>query len=126
MGLVPGRWRTGLCSGLPRRPTEADRVRQAAVAALGDRGVRDADLLELIGKLATVDDELGAVATLAAFDLGERRAEVGTAMTGLTIAQLFLHADLDRELSRAGAGDNGGIATMLVRLGDALVAEPGI
>lgn len=45
---------------------------------------------------------------------------------GLTVAQLFLHADLDRELSRAGAGDNGGIATMLVRLGDALAAEPGI
>ena len=45
---------------------------------------------------------------------------------GLSIAQLFLHADLDRELSRAGAGDNGGIATMLVRLGDALAAEPGV
>src|SRR6185312_1273338 len=40
--------------------------------------------------------------------------------------QLFLHADLDRQLSRAGAGDNGGIATMLVRLGDALVAQPGV
>ena len=40
------------------------------------------------------------------------------------MAQLFLHADLDRELSRAGAGDNGGIATMLVRLGDALAASP--
>ena len=45
---------------------------------------------------------------------------------GLSVAQLFLHADLDRELSRAGAGDNGGIATMLVRLGDALAAQPGV
>ena len=39
---------------------------------------------------------------------------------------MSLYADLDRELSRAGAGDNGGIATMLVRLGDALVNEAGI
>ena len=42
--------------------------------------------------------------------------------TGLTVAQLFLHADIDAELSAAGSGDNGGIATLLVRLGDALVA----
>ena len=39
---------------------------------------------------------------------------------------MFLHADLDRELSRAGGGDNGGIATMLVRLGDRWPNEPGI
>jgi len=43
---------------------------------------------------------------------------------GLTVAQLFLHADIDPSLSAAGAGDNGGIATLLVRLGDALVADP--
>jgi glycosyltransferase involved in cell wall biosynthesis len=38
---------------------------------------------------------------------------------GLTVAQLFLHADLDRDLTWTGKGDNGGIATLLVRLGDA-------
>ena len=48
-----------------------------------------------------------------------------TARDGLTVAQLFLHADIDALLSSAGAGDNGGIATLLVRLGDALVAATG-
>ena len=39
------------------------------------------------------------------------------------MAQLFLHADIDPRLSSAGSGDNGGIATLLVRLGDALVRD---
>ena len=41
---------------------------------------------------------------------------------GLTVAQLFLHADIDGSLLRAGQGDTGGIATLLVHLGDALLA----
>ena len=126
MGLVPGPVASRAILRVAAAPYEADRVRQAAVAALGDRGQRDIEVLELIGKLATTDGELGAVATLAAFDLGERSPEIRSAGAGMSIAQLFLHADLDRELSRAGAGDNGGIATMLVRLGDALAAEPGV
>ncbi|MGS0688534.1 glycosyltransferase, partial [Nakamurella sp. GG22] len=100
--------------------------RMAAVAALGDREP-DAGSLELITTLAAADGELAGVARLAAFDLGARERTIAPPITpGLSIAQLFLHADLDRELTRAGAGDNGGIATMLVRLGDALAAEPGI
>ena len=126
MGLVPGPVASRAILRVAAAPYEADRVRQASVAALGDRGQRDIEVLELIGKLATTDGELGAVATLAAFDLGERSPEIRSAGAGMSIAQLFLHADLDRELSRAGAGDNGGIATMLVRLGDALAAEPGV
>jgi glycosyltransferase involved in cell wall biosynthesis len=126
MGLVPGPVASRAILRVAAAPYEAHRVRQAAVAALGDRGQRDREVLELIGKLATTDGELGAVATLAAFDLGERTPEIRSAGAGMSIAQLFLHADLDRELSRAGAGDNGGIATMLVRLGDALAAEPGV
>ena len=126
MGLVPGPVASRAILRVAAAPYEADRVRQAAVVALGDRGQRDIEVLELIGKLATGDGELGAVATLAAFDLGERSPEIRSAGAGMSIAQLFLHADLDRELSRAGAGDNGGIATMLVRLGDALAAEPGV
>src|SRR5213078_5269044 len=42
---------------------------------------------------------------------------------GSAVAQLFLHADIDRDLTQVGSGDNGGIATLLVRLGDALVAD---
>lgn len=41
----------------------------------------------------------------------------------LTVAQLFLHADIDGRLLHAGQGDTGGIATLLVHLGDALLAE---
>ncbi|MFW5468923.1 glycosyltransferase [Knoellia sp. CPCC 206435] len=48
------------------------------------------------------------------------------AQPGLTVAQLFLHADLDGNLRNAGKGDTGGIATLLVHLGDALASEPGI
>jgi len=43
---------------------------------------------------------------------------------GLTVAQLFLHADIDGSLLHAGKGDTGGIATLLVQLGDALVDHP--
>ena len=51
-----------------------------------------------------------------------RRGGASPRRDGLSVAQLFLHADIDAGLSAAGAGDNGGIATLLVRLGDALVA----
>ncbi|GGB85301.1 sucrose synthase (sucrose-UDP glucosyltransferase) [Knoellia flava TL1] len=44
--------------------------------------------------------------------------------SGLTVAQLFLHADVDGSLLQSGKGDTGGIATLLVHLGDALVADP--
>ncbi|KGN42623.1 glycosyltransferase [Knoellia aerolata] len=53
-----------------------------------------------------------------------RRTDSGR--DGLTVAQLFLHADIDGSLRNAGKGDTGGIATLLVHLGDALVAEPGV
>ncbi|MEO6996526.1 MAG: glycosyltransferase family 4 protein [Terracoccus sp.] len=44
---------------------------------------------------------------------------------GLTVGQLFLHADVDGDLLHAGQGDTGGIATLLVQLGDALLdAQP--
>ncbi len=46
--------------------------------------------------------------------------------SGLTVAQLFLHADIDGSLMHAGRGDTGGIATLLVHLGDSLVDDPRI
>jgi glycosyltransferase involved in cell wall biosynthesis len=46
------------------------------------------------------------------------------ASRGLTVAQLFLHADIDGSLQQSGKGDTGGIATLLVHLGDALVENP--
>ena len=43
--------------------------------------------------------------------------------SGFTVAQLYLHADIDGTLSHAGQGDTGGIATLLVHLGDAFLGE---
>ncbi|KQR16792.1 glycosyltransferase [Cellulomonas sp. Leaf334] len=97
-------------------------VRGAAVAALGQRP-GDGAVVGLLDGLAAGDDELADVARLALVDIeaaASWRRE--PARPGLSVAQLFLHADIDAGLTAAGAGDNGGIATLLVRLGDALVA----
>ena len=56
----------------------------------------------------------------------DRAPASGAPSTGLTVAQLFLHADIDGSLLQAGKGDTGGIATLLVHLGDALVRDPRI
>lgn len=132
MGLVPGAVAARTLHRIAANDAEPMRSRMAAVAALGDRR-EDSDGAEigltaaLVRRLAREDDELAGVARLAEFDLAAPlRGRLRQDRAGMTVAQLFLHADLDRELSRAGAGDNGGIATMLVRLGDALLNEPGI
>ena len=136
-GTIAGRALLELAVDAGEHPT----VRAAAVAALGDRP-SDAAARAVVRELSRPDDDLGTVARLAAIDLGiDLRTDLGTdprtglgidavepasARPGLTVAQLFLHADIDRDLSRAGAGDNGGVATLLVRLGDALATEPGV
>ena len=123
LGLVPGSISPAALLRIAADESEPLRSRQAAIAALGDRPA-DPAVVDLVTRLAGGSGEPAGVARLAAFDLtGPPGDRVGD---GLAVAQLFLHADLDRELSRAGAGDNGGIATMLVRLGDALADEPGI
>jgi glycosyltransferase involved in cell wall biosynthesis len=45
---------------------------------------------------------------------------------GIKIAQIFVQGRLDSELTNAGMGDGGGIATLLVQLGRALGSEPEI
>lgn len=125
LGLVPGPIAGRALLELAVEDGEHSTVRLAAVAALGDRPADDA-AAAAVRHLSTADGDLGNVARLAALDLGIDTVEVGGAGPGLTVAQLFLHADIDRDLSRAGAGDNGGVATLLVRLGDALAAEPGV
>ena len=125
MSLVPGAVAAGALVRIAVDTGEPVKSRAAAVAALGDRRV-DGDAAELVRRLARADDDLAGVARLAEFDLAGMAYETVCGAPGLAVAQLFLHADLDRALSRAGAGDNGGIATMMVRLGDALAAEPGI
>lgn len=125
LGLVPGPVAGRALLELAVEDGEHSTVRLAAVAALGDRPA-DAAAASVVRHLSTVDGDLGTVARLAAIDLGIDAVEPGGVGPGLTVAQLFLHADIDRDLSRAGAGDNGGVATLLVRLGDALAAEPGV
>ena len=105
--------------------SEHDSVRVAALAALGQRPGTDG----LVGRLEPLLGEeslIADVARLAIIDLEAPLSRGGPKPAGLTIAQLFLHADIDATLSSAGAGDNGGIATLLVRLGDALIAEGGV
>jgi glycosyltransferase involved in cell wall biosynthesis len=123
LGLVPGPSVGRALLGLAVDPGEHPTLRLTAIAALGDRPA-DAATVAVVRDLGTAPGDLGTVAQLAAIDLGLDAGE--PTRHGLTVAQLFLHADIDRDLSRAGAGDNGGVATLLVRLGDALATEPGV
>jgi len=131
IGLIPGRVPERLLRRVATDSTENLHARVAAVAALGDRAPSTA-VVSLLRTLSQTDagspgneaSDLAAVARLALFDLTATTASRETWNQGTTIAQLFLHADIDGELSQVGAGDNGGIATLLVRLGDALVAGP--
>ena len=79
--------------------------------------------------LAAQPGALSPVAQLALDDLrAVAEPRPTTADDGdRTVAQLFLHADIDGALTHAGRGDTGGIATLLVHLGDALLrAEPSV
>lgn len=125
LGLVPGPLADRALLARATDPDEHPAARLAAVAALGDRPY-DTAAEAVVRDLGTAEGDLGDVARLAAIDLGLDAVEPGESGTGLTVAQLFLHADIDRDISRAGAGDNGGVATLLVRLGDALAAQPGV
>ena len=125
LGLVPGALAGRALLAHATDAREHPAVRAAAVAALGDRP-SDTAAAAVVRDLSTAEGDLGDVARLAAIDLGLDSVESGRSGTGLTVAQLFLHADIDRDISRAGAGDNGGVATLLVRLGDALAAQLGV
>ena len=102
-------------------PAEDHTVRVAAVSALGQRRDNDA-VTALLRELASGEDFLSDVSRLSLIDLSITDAQPRDG-AGLTVAQLFLHADIDAGLTHVGSGDNGGIATLLVRLGDALIAE---
>jgi glycosyltransferase involved in cell wall biosynthesis len=98
-------------------------VRVAAVSALGQR--RGSEIVtERVRALASGDDFLSDVARLSLIDLSTPEPQPHDG-GGLTVAQLFLHADIDADLTHVGSGDNGGIATLLVRLGNALIERGG-
>lgn len=122
LSLVRGRLATAALCRIAVDTTESEQVRVAAIAGLGDRDRSD-DLVTLVSGLASGDGFIADVARLALVDLGREEVSRAPWQTGLTVAQMFLHADIDPQLTRAGSGDNGGIATLLVRLGDALTTE---
>jgi glycosyltransferase involved in cell wall biosynthesis len=119
LGLVRRHSATRPLVAIVKDQAEPRPVRAAAIAALGQRP-DDAEVASLLAAFAERGGHLGDVARLALLDLAAPAARVET--DGLTVAQLFLHADIDAGLTRAGSGDNGGIATLLVRLGNALLS----
>ncbi len=114
----------------PGRVRNRDRRRSLELAHhRGTSDVTDATR-QVLRELEQEAGPLAPVAKIALNDLNDgpweqarRRNQADT--SGLTVGQLFLHADVDGDLSHAGQGDTGGIATLLVQLGDALLeAQP--
>jgi glycosyltransferase involved in cell wall biosynthesis len=128
VGRAPGRIPEQLLRCVAVDPHEGDAARAAAIEALGDRRPSGA-IMSVVTDLARGTDALADVAGLALLDLTAQLDPTARPYPhaqwsqGSAIAQVFLHASIDRELSQVGAGDNGGIATLLVRLGDSLVAQ---
>lgn len=120
LGLVPGRSAGRDVVGIALDAERPELVRRAAVRALEDR-VDDGLATAALAELAEADDGLSADAILALLahdrpdDFGRSRRH------GLRIAQLYLYADLENALGRAGGGDSGGIATLLGLLSRTLV-----
>jgi glycosyltransferase involved in cell wall biosynthesis len=116
-----------------------DAVHDAVAAALTlerDPGGR-ARLVETVGlvtgpaatrlltDVAGDDTEAAVVraAALVAFDDEPEKEPAPRGHQGLTVAQLFLHGDVDGSLRHSGQGDTGGVATLLVHLGDAMLRQ---
>ena len=127
-GRAPGPIPEQLLRCVAVDPHEGAAARAAAIETLGDRRPSD-ETMSVVRDLARGTDALADVAGLALLDLTAQIDPTAQPYPhapwsqGSAIAQVFLHAGIDRELSQVGAGDNGGIATLLVRLGDALVAQ---
>jgi glycosyltransferase involved in cell wall biosynthesis len=139
LGLVPGAASTQVLLDLAGNDAEPLAVRTTALAALGDGPAADRSAEQLLVALTRTVGTLARTARLALHDLSvaprgpsptaSRPAAAPPAApgrAGLTIAQLFLHSDIDGQLNHAGQGDTGGIATLLVHLGDALLRQPGV
>ena len=133
LGLVPGRATVPLLLARAVDDDEPTAGRAAAVAALGDdpRG-GGPEVVRVLRTLAAGHGPLAQTAATALYDLTAAAApgrpvarEGRVPADGLSVVQLFLHADIDAQLSHSGRGDNGGIATLLVQLGDALVTGDG-
>lgn len=98
----------------------------ARVAAISAMGSQPNLFGALLGQLKQQDNDIGAYATLALHDqsIGPQRPSSRQG-DGLRICQLVL-AKVDKTLSSGGCGETGGVASLLVSLGNALVRQPAI
>ncbi len=110
---------------LVRDDRESASVRAAAIGALGERDsariAADFDLDRELDRLAAFDETIGIHAALA---LVSRRAGGQpvidrSSQGGVRMAQIVLAHGLDGQLSLGGRGDTGGVASLLVSLGEA-------
>ena len=124
LGAVDDSRTTKVLVDLAADPAEFGSARIAAIGALADRSDADDAALR---RIAAGDDEVGTHATLAVCDRARAVAVHGRASgSGLRIAQLTMAAGLDGQLSLGGRGDTGGVASLLVSLGEALASRPEI
>ncbi|HET8989001.1 MAG TPA: glycosyltransferase, partial [Humibacillus sp.] len=137
LGLVPGDATQALLRAVALGDLEDLTTRATAISALGDppptRERRENGFtpsMSTVSVLTMLAAQPGALSPVAQLALDDLRAVAQPRSTtpvdgDRTVAQLFLHADIDGALTQAGRGDTGGIATLLVHLGDGLVrAEP--
>jgi glycosyltransferase involved in cell wall biosynthesis len=118
LGVVADRGMSQILMDLATDTDEDASVRIAAIGALGERlGASDDAVLR---GLARSDDEVGGHAALALSSAVSASATSGWRAGGLRIAQLVLAGELDGQLSLGGRGETGGVASLLVSLGEAL------
>jgi glycosyltransferase involved in cell wall biosynthesis len=141
LGLVDGSSRDLLAIAHGSEPPE---VRSAAIAALGDRpgaATRELEAVAAAGGPAGEAAQLALVDQRIALEMDAHPAEPAiltadgdddvddtdgsrTAGERVRVAQVHLPGHLDHALAHAGEGSTGGVATLLVQLGDALTHDP--
>lgn len=105
---------------------QASCVRSAAIGALGERDRprlgAEFDLDRDLDRLAAFDETVGLHAALALVGrrVGRNQTIEHSDRDGVRLAQLVLAQGLDGQLSSGGRGDTGGVASLLVSLGEAL------
>ena len=119
VGAVPGTDAIALLETVASDGDDVD-AQLCAIAALGWRP-SDPDPL---ARLALDDTDVGEIAFLALIDktLSTRTTDVtrpSGSGAGHRIAQVVIHAEFDERLIRSGAGDNGGLSTLVSQLSTA-------
>lgn len=123
LGVIADPGTTRLLVGVATDPQEGSSARIAAIGALADRpGAGEA----VLRRVAERDDEVGAHAELAMRQLAPTIEAGGSRSDGrgLRLAQLTMAGGLDENLTLGGRGDTGGVASLLVSLGQALADRP--